>query len=409
MMFKKVVQAKYFCGVDIGVSCVKAALVKAQDEKNMDLLGVAEIPSTGFKDASVSDLSELAECIARAVRAVTVKNRVHISTIHLGMSAEYLTVRHSSAVMPLIDTGSKVISRADIKKVDGQARLLGTALDEEIVHDFPQSYKVDDVNVASNPLGLYGRKIESNLLLLLVNANRMRNLIKAVHQAGFEVSKVSLSSYAASLISVEETLRNQGCVLVDIGSNTTTVLFFKSGILGDIQSIPWGGNYLTQSLAERLGIASDLAEDIKKVHAVATSNASKETGEILVKRERGFLPIRKEAVCEAVNWEVENLLTHLEAVIKGSPLFYEINSGVVMIGGGALMPGLMERIEGRLKMPVSLGVTKGLNQAALYAGAIGLAQMSYQKSRKETLDLRMPLDMKNKVVERVKELCQEYF
>ncbi len=409
MMFKKVTKLKYFCGVDIGVSCVKAALVKVQDEKNLDLLGVAEIPSSGFKDASVSDLTELAECITRAVKTVASKNNVNISTIHLGMSAEYLTVRHSSAVVPLIDTGSKVISRADIKKVDNQARLLGTALEEEIVHDFPQSYKVDDVNVATNPLGLYGRKIESNLLLLLVNANRMRNLIKAVHQAGFEVSDVSLSSYAASLVSVEETLRNQGCVLVDIGSNTTTALFFKNGILGDIQSIPWGGNYLTQSLAERLGLAADLAEDIKKVHAVASANAAKEEGEILIKRERGFLPIRKEKVCEAVNWEVENLLTHLEAVIKGSPLFYEINSGVVMIGGGALMPGLMERVENRLKMPVSLGNTKGLNHAALFAGAIGLAQMSYYKNKKEALDLRMPVDMKNKVFERVKELCQEYF
>ena len=37
---------------------------------------------------------------------------------------------------------------------------------------------------------------------LSLNANRMRNLIKAVHQAGFEVSHVSLSSYAAALVSV---------------------------------------------------------------------------------------------------------------------------------------------------------------------------------------------------------------
>lgn len=400
---------KYFCGVDIGVSSVKAALVKVQDEKNLDLLGVSEIASSGFKDASVSDLTELAESIARAVGDVTHKNRVNVASIHLGMSAEYLTARHSSAVVPLIDTGSKVISRADIKKVNQQANLLGTALEEEIVHDFPQSYKVDDINVATNPLGLYGRKLEANLLLLLINANRMRNLLKAVHQAGFEVDTISLSSYAASLVSVDEGLKNQGCVLVDIGSNTTTVLFFKNGILGDIQSIPWGGNYLTQSLAEKLGIAIDLAEDIKKVHAVASVNAAKEEGEILIKREKGFLPIRKEAVCDAVNWEIENLMTHLEAVIKGSPLFYEINSGVVMIGGGALMPGLMERIETRLKMPVSLGVTKGLNNAALYAGAIGLAQLSYLKNKKESLDIKMPVDLKNRMFERVRELCQDYF
>jgi cell division protein FtsA len=408
-MLKRINRPKYFCGLDIGVYGVKSALVKVQDEQNLDLLGVYEAPSTGFKDASVSDLSELADCIQRSINATTQKHGVKISTVHLGVSTECINVRRSSAIVPLVDSGTKVISRSDIRKVDHQAKLLGTGLEEEIIHDFPQLYKVDDSHAATNPLGLYGRKLESNLLLLLMNSNRLRNMVKAVHQAGYEVGRVSLTTYASSQVALTDALKNQGCILVDIGAHMTTVLFFKDGVLGDIQSIPWGGYYLTQSLAERLGIAIDLAEDIKKRHALATGQSAKENGEILIKREKDYLPIRREAVCEAVNWEVENLLTHLETVVKGSALFYDINSGMVMIGGAALLPGLMECIERRLNMPVSMGSTKGLNQAALFAGAIGLAQLSCIKSAQEAIDLKTPRSLKNKIIEGVREVFQEYF
>ena len=408
-MLKQVRRLKYFCGIDIGVTKIKAALIKVVDQDHLDLLGVFEVPTAGLMNASVSDLTELAESIRRAVDGVCVKNRIKVNSVHVGLSAEYFTIRHASAVIPLIDTGSKVITRGDVKKVDAQAKLLGTGLEEEIVHDFPQHYKVDDANVATNPLGLWGRKLESNLLILLVNANRLRNVIKAVHQAGFEVDRVSLSCYAASMIAIEEGMRNQGCVCVDIGTHTTTVLFYRAGVLCDMLSIPWGGHYITQSLAERLGVALDLAEDLKKVHATVTGQANKDPGEILIKREKGYMPIRREQVVESVNWEVENFLTHLEAVIKGSPLFYDINGGVVMVGGASLLPGLMERIEHRLKMPVSLGNTKGLSQAALFMAAIGLGQLSYMKNKKETVDMGLPMEMKHRFVERFKELCQEYF
>lgn len=425
-MLKKISRLKYFCGLDIGIFEIKASLVKVHDQQSLDLLGVFETRSTGFKDGAVSDLTELADAVSRTVKGLSQKFGVPIQSVHLGISSELLSTRRSCAVVPLVDSGTKIITRSDVKKVDYQAKLLGTGMDEEVVHAFPQFYKVDDVNAAANPAGLYGRKLESNLLLLLANTNRLRNVVKAVHQAGLEVTQVSLSSFASGEMALTSEQKNKGCTLVDIGAHMTTVLFFQQGLMMDLQSIPWGGHYLTQNLAERLSLTLELAEDIKRTHAVAsekvfhgqsspgsqgtaTATVAGGSGEILVKREKNYLPVRSEAVCEAVNWEIENFLTHLETVVKGSPLFYELNAGMVVVGGGALLPGLIERIEGRLNVPVSMGSTKGLNHAALFAGAIGLGQMGYTKNLKETIDLKTPLDWKNKAFERLRELCQEYF
>ncbi|MBF0504714.1 MAG: cell division protein FtsA [Candidatus Omnitrophica bacterium] len=410
-MFKKIKPMQYFCGLDLGTHTMKASIVRAKDEENLDLLGIFETRTAGFKDASISDIAELAECINRTVHGVMQKTGVKVHAVQLGLSGNMLTARRTSAVIPLIDSGTKVISKFDLRKVDHQARLLGVNLEEEVIHDFPQWYKVDDVNSSINPMGLIGRKLESSLLLLTANTLRLRNLTKAVHQAGFEVSHVAFGGFAASDVAIEPQDKQQGCALMDIGANITSVLFFKNGIVGDVQFIPWGGNYVTQSIAQRLSLTVDLAEEIKKTHAVALQTNPRDIpGEILIKRPKGYIPIRRESVFDVVNWEIENFLPHLEAVVKGSYLYHQLNKGIVMVGGGALLPGLIERIEERVNAPVRMGVaTQGLNNAALYAASIGLGRMHYLKKTQESIGVKTPQNIKDKILISIKELCQEYF
>jgi len=404
-------QLQYFCGLDLGTHTMKASIVCAKDEDNLDLLGVFETQAMGFKESSISDITELAECIGRTVQGVMKKTGIKIQAVQVGLSGSFLATRRSSAVIPLVDSGTKVISKFDLRKVEAQAKLLGVNLEEEIIHDFPQWYKIDDINTSINPTGLIGRKIETNLLLLTANSLCVRNLTKAVHQAGFEVNSVTFCGYAASDVAVDKADKTLGCALVDIGANITSVIFFKDGIVGDVQFIPWGGNHVTRRIAEHLSLTIDLAEEIKKTHAVASQKDPKEvSGEILVKREKGYIPISRASVCEAVNWEIENFLTHLETVVKGSHLYHQLNKGIVMVGGGSLLPGAIERIEERINMTVRMGAaTPGLNNAAVYAASIGLGRMNYLKKKEESIGIKTPLNFKDKIVNSVKELCQEYF
>jgi cell division protein FtsA len=410
-MFKNIKRSKYFCGLDLGSQSIKAALVRIQDENNLELLGVYEVPAAGLREASISDLTELSQTVLRAIEGVCQRVAAKPSAVHLGISADLLSFRRSSAVIPLVDAGTKVVAPSDIDKVNHQARLLGAGIDEEIIHSFEQFYKVDDVNVALNPVGLYGRKLEANLLLLTANAGRLRNMNKAVHQAGFDVQQASLSSFAASQVALDETFKKEGCALIDIGAHMTSILFFKNGVLGDVQFIKWGGHAITRSIADRLSLTIDLAEEIKKTHAVAAKLDSQEaSGDILVKRDKGYVPIRRQSVCEAVEWEIENLLTHLETVLKGSALYHQLNKGAVIVGGTALLPGLIERIEQRSNLTVSLGVaTKGLQNPSIFAGAIGLAQMDYFQKKDKVVNITTTKNLLKRLYGKFEELCQEYF
>src|SRR5208283_6113918 len=130
-MFKKMKQLQYFCGLDLGTHTMKASIVRAKDEENLDLLGVFDTRASGFKEASISDITELADCINRTIQGVMQKTGVRVHAVQLGISGNILTARRTSSVIPLIDSGTKVISQFDLRKVNHQAKLLGVSLEEE--------------------------------------------------------------------------------------------------------------------------------------------------------------------------------------------------------------------------------------------------------------------------------------
>jgi len=414
-MFRKIISQKYFCGFDLGTQTVKAALIKDHDQQSPELLGVYEAKTAGFKNGSLTDMSELAECIHLTIAGLLGKTGVKLKDIQLGVGGELISKHYSNAVIPLLERGSKVISYADVRKVKDQSKLLGATMEEHVLHNFAQYYKVDDVNTALNPLGLYGRKMEVQTLMILVKNVLMQNLVKAVNQAGFDVSNVFYTSYSSAEASLSEYHRRQGCALVDIGSLMTDILIFKDGFLKYVVNIPLGGEHLTQSIANRLGIHFDLAEEIKKSYAFALSSESRSDEEILIKNEDGYTPIKKEIIAQALEPAVARFVEMVLQAVNSSQFPGEIKAGIVMSGGGSLLPGLEERIEQAAQMPVKIGklniTAKRLPQAAKYFGAVGLAQSGLRRSRGivSPEEQEGQMSMKQKFSDKMMELYQEYF
>jgi len=240
-MFGKFIYEKLYCGLDIGSHSIKASLIKVQGSNPLEIIGVCENKTYGFKDAFVTDLAEFSECINNTINDLVKKTGVKVKGIQLGINGQLIEICKTSAVIPLIDKGSKVIGARHIKIVNEHARLLGVKMDDEILHEILQCYQVDDVNLSSNPLGLYGSKLGVHALMIIVNNSPIRNVIKAVNQAGYDIDNIFYSSYVASKIVLSQREKMDGCVLIDIGTKVTTVFIFQQKTLKYFGRISLGG------------------------------------------------------------------------------------------------------------------------------------------------------------------------
>lgn len=436
-MFKNILGGKIFCGLDIGTQKLKASVVRVQNTKSVELLGVQETPANGFARATMSDLKGLTESIEQTISALSKQAGIKLKDIQLGVGGEWIETRLSHAVIPLLDKGNKVVSLADLKRVNHQARLLGMKMDEDVIHDFAQSYSLDEQTLQLNPVGLYARTLSVEMLLIIVNTIRLDHFVRAVQEAHLEVDNLFFTSYAAAESSLDDQSKIDGCALIDIGANSTGVLIFKDGFLRSVANIPLGGNHATQSIARDLRLSFDLAEEIKKSYGMALSgnegqpqnpgvdgqqNAADAgtspepemiTDEsVLVKSDTGYLPVKKEVICRSLEPEITKLVAAIEKSLKG-PFYSKLKAGIIMAGGSSLLAGLLERIEKGTNLPVRLGKINcagaQLSNAALFSPSVGLARLGFTKTWGYSLAASPHLNWRQGLSNRIRELYQDYF
>ena len=413
-MFNRLAKEKTFCGLDLGERSIKVSLINVSEDRQMELIGAFEGKAYGFKDGSVTDLGELAECIHRAIQELADKLNVRVRGIHVGVGGELVSIREASAVIPLVDRGNKVITEKDIAQANQHVRILGVKMDEEALHDFPQMYRVDDVNSALNPRGLFGRKLGVRSLLVVSLSNKLRNITNAIHQAGFDVADISFSPYAASSVTLDDEEKLKGAVLIDMGALSTSVLIFRDRQLQFLNQIPIGGSHMTCAIAEKLQLPLELAEDIKKSYASAADHDVNGEEELLVKRDSGYVPVRRKLVSEAINGLITQLIGDTLSMIKTSGHAEHINKGLTLVGGGAFLPGLVEQMALASNFPTKLAnlkikSKKQLTNNALFASSIGLARISALKGLPEETEVVEKLRWFDNLTSKFKELYQEYF
>lgn len=412
-MLRKFIGEKYCCGLDIGSQAVKVSIIKTGDDSTSSLLGVFETKTNGFKNGSVSDLGELSECIHAAIEGLTRRTGIKVKELQLGVGGGIITIRQGAAVIPLLDRGSKAITQRDVKKVQLQAKLLGAKMEDVVIHAFPQYYKVDDINIASNPIGLYGRKLEIKTLLIIINSTLLKNLTKAVNQAGYDVTNLFFSSLSCGLASLNEYQRRQGCILLDIGAAVSDLLIFHEGQLKYLATIPIGGDNITKSIATQLNLSSDLSENIKKSYASAIKHEGVNEEDVLIKKGDEYLPIKKEIISQAIEPVVDQLVNTVLSDVRNSDLWDQMNAGIIMVGGGSMLSGLAERIEQNANMPVKIGrihiAGKRLQHAAKYSASVGLALTGFNQNFTFSHQSKGHANAAAHFVSKIKELYQEYF
>ena len=410
-MFNRLKEQCY-CGLDIGSQRIKGAVLRIKEGGSPEILATSVSKIYGVKENYVIDLAEFSECIYSIVNNLNKKTETKIKEIQVGLSGQLMEAREINAVIPLAERGSKVITQRDIKKVNDQARLLALKMDEELLHELPQSYKADEVNSTINPLGLYARKLGVHSLMMVTNITRIQNILKAIAQTGYDVGTLSFSSYVASDVTLQEEEKKDGCVLVDIGAKVTMVFIFKDQRLKYISKIDRGGDDLTMSIAEKLGLKFDVAEEIKKTYASALPGQMHMAEEILIKKEMGYVPVKRELIAQATNPFLEQWVRLLRESLKASGLVDQLKSGIVFIGGSSLLNGLLERVSQDIPLPLRLGKIYSLKTTgnpSLISSAVGLAYYGYKKSLRYVLTKEAPSSWRRNLTLKLKELYEDYF
>jgi cell division protein FtsA len=184
-----------------------------------------------------------------------------------------------------------------------------------------------------------------------------QNIVKCVRRCGLEVNDLILQPLASSLAVLTEDEKELGVVLIDIGGGTTDIAIHSQGSIRHTAVIPIAGDQITNDIAMALRTPTVEAEDLKIHHGVAKQDMADPNAMIDVPGvgDREPRPMSKQALAAVIEPRVEELFTLVRNIIRESGYEDMVSSGIVLTGGTAMMPGMVELAEQVFLKPARIG------------------------------------------------------
>jgi len=225
----------------------------------------------------------------------------------------------------------------------------------------PRRFTVDGQEAIKDPVGMSGVRLEVDALIIEGATPFIKNLIKCVREADVEEAGLLLSCVADSSAVLTKRQKELGVLLLDLGGGTTSLAIYEEGDILHCQILPVGSMHITNDLAIGLRTSIDTAEKIKLEYgSAAPDSIGKKEIVDLVRLGEAEGQVARLQVAEIIEARVNEILDLVNKELKKIDRAGLLPAGVVLVGGGAKLPGLVELTKEKLKLPAQIGYPRGL-------------------------------------------------
>ena len=344
-------------GLDIGTSKRVAVVAEVTPEGRMQIIGTGSHESKGLKKGVVVNIDTTVGSIQRALEEAELMADCKISRVYTGIAGSHIKSFNSHGMVAIKD---KEVTQYDIDRVIETARAVNIPTDQQILHILTQEFIIDGQEDVREPLGMSGMRLEVKVHIVTGAVSAAQNIVKCVRRCGLEVGDLILQPLASSLACLTEDEKELGVALVDIGGGTTDVAVFTQGAIRHTAVIPIAGDQITNDIAMALRTPTPEAEDIKLRHGVAMQRlaGADEMIEVPGIGDRGPRSMSRQALAAVIEPRIEELFSLVQQSLRESGYEELLSSGIVLTGGSANLPGMIELGEEMFSMPVRIGSPK---------------------------------------------------
>lgn len=328
-------------GLDIGTTSVKV-VVAEYIEGQMNIIGVGNAKSEGINRGIIVDIDKTVKAIQRAVRQAEEKAGIQIHNVSVGVPANLLEVENCQGMIA-VSSQSREISNEDVRNVASAAMVRSIPPERQIITIIPQEFTVDGFEGIKDPRGMIGVRLEMFGVVFTGPKTVVHNIRKCVEKAGLILSEMVITPLALTETVLSDGEKDFGTTVIDIGGGQTTVAVMHDKQLKFTSVNQEGGEFVTKDISTVLNTSFNNAEALKINYGDAyperTSASEEFPVDVIgksepVKIDERYLSEIIEARMEQIFTKAKDVLDEIEAL--------ELPGGIVLTGGAASLPGIVD-------------------------------------------------------------------
>jgi cell division protein FtsA len=342
-------------GLDIGTAKVMVVAAEVMPSGELRLAGLGVASSHGLKRGVVVNIDATVQSIQAALKEAEMMAACKIERVYTGITGSHIRGQNSTGMVIVRD--NREVTPLDVHRVVETAKAINIPNDQRLLLVEPQEFVIDNHEVRE-PVGMSGSRLEVRVHIVTGAQSAAENILKCVRRCGLEVDRLVLNPSASAAAVLTEDEKMLGVALVDIGAGTTDVSIYTEGSIRHTAVIPIAGDLITSDIAMALRTPTKDAEEIKVEYGVAKQMLAdpSENLEVPGLGDRAPRLLSRQALAGVIEPRVEEIYSLVHQVIRESGYEELLSSGIVITGGTAVMPGMVELGEDIFLKPVRKGL-----------------------------------------------------
>ena len=377
--------------LEIGTSRVRVFVGEGREDEGLMITAVGDSASSGMRKGEMYHFESVCACVETALRQAEEAANLTINEVYLAMSGSQIEGMPNRGEIPV----DGEITQDHVDHVLRVAREVTLPADRQVLHSIVGQYSVDGL-CGVMPVGMVGKTLAVDVLLVHGLYSRMINLVRVVKARKLEVADMLFSGLCSAMAVLSADQKRQGALLIDLGGGTTDYVVYAQEKIADAGVIGVGGDHVTNDIARALCVSTNEAEALKLQHGDAMVSAAGRTRRIPLPQAAGEGPrtAKQSDLQTIVHLRMEETFGLIRARLQQRNLLHLLGGGVVLTGGGAHLKNVDQLAQKVFGLPCEIGVPRNVSGLAAnlavpeYATGVGAVLCAYKTVRAKAAQTR---------------------
>lgn len=397
-------------GIDIGTSKVCTVVGEVNNFGQIETICNTSFKCSGLKKGKIINEEEVILSLAKTIRDAEEETNLKINSAYVTIPGRYVTIVQNSITKDVKDKYSGISVR-DVQNAIMQVKDIDIPDGQTLIDIVPDKITLDNGTVVTDPVGNLSSSFTISAQVILAEKEYVRQLHNVFKKAGLEIDGIVPVALAERNLILDKNELHDNIMVLDIGAGNTDIGVFEGSTFLYTNSIPVGGDSITNDIALVLNISEEEADKLKRQYGLALKSFIDNDNDIILNTCKGTDKsriIKSSELIEIIEARIEEMFSIVNKDITSQGLKPKINN-VVLTGQGIVNINKSD-VAGKINLNIPVKISTGRAISTVkpayrtsYALVRYIAARPFAKTVSSSIDTQNNESIIKTILERIKE------
>ena len=397
-------------GVDIGTTKIATVVGEVNNFEQIETICSTSYKCSGLKKGKIINEEEISLSLEKTIKDAEDETNLKINSAYVTIPGKYVTIVQNSITKDAKDRYAGISIR-DVQNAIMQVKDIEIPDGKTLIDIVPDKVILDNGTIVTDPVGSLSSKFTISAQIILADKDYVRQLNNIFKRAGLEIDGIVPITLAERNLILDKNELHDNIAIIDVGAENTDIGVFEGTTYMYTNSMPVGGENITNDIALVLNIEKEEADKLKRQYGLALKSFIDNDNDIILntcKDNNKNKIIKSSELIEIIEARIEDMFLIINRDLTNQGIKSRINN-VILTGQGIVNISKSD-VAGKinLNIPVKIstgrliGATKPAYRTA-YALVRYIASRPFTKTVSSSIDTKSNENIFKNIFERIKE------